>query len=110
VGGLASILRFLVDDAISARLGARFPTGTLVVNLTGTAVLGLVTGLALTGDALLIVGSGLLGGYTTFSTWMLETHRAAEDGRTAIAWANVALSVAAGLLAIVAGRALGRVL
>ncbi len=49
--------------------------GTLVVNLTGSFVLGLLTGLSVTGDALLLFGTGLLGAYTTFSTWMVESLR-----------------------------------
>ena len=57
-----------------------FPWGTLAVNISGAFALGLVAGLALHGDALLLAGTSLLGSYTTFSTWMLETYRLGEEG------------------------------
>ena len=78
-GAVGAIARFLLDGAVSARASSSFPWGTLVVNLTGAFALGFVTG-QLSGDAQLLVGTGLLGGYTTFSTWMFESHRLGEDG------------------------------
>ena len=59
-------------------------------------MLGLFAGLALQGDALLLAGTAMLGSYTTFSTWMLETHRLAEDGAARAARANVVVSLALG--------------
>jgi CrcB protein len=106
-GGAGSLLRFVVDAAVSARVGRGLPLGTLVVNATGAAALGLVTGLALSGDALLLVGTATIGSYTTFSTWMLESQRLAEDGEARRGMANVVISIAVGLAAAVAGRALG---
>ena len=55
------------------------------MNLSGAFLLGLLVGLAPSDDALEVAGTGLLGGYTTFSTWMFESHRLAEDGRGAAA-------------------------
>ncbi len=78
---LGAIARFLLDGAVAARLGRRFPFGTLAVNLTGAFALGLLVGAALTATRLLLAGTGLLGAYTTFSTWVLETHRLGEDGQ-----------------------------
>ena len=106
-GGVGAVARFLVDAAVATRLGRAFPFGTLVVNLSGAFALGLAIGFALLGDALRLVGTGALGSYTTFSTWMFESQRLAEDGDGAAAALNIVLSVATGLLAVAAGRALG---
>ena len=92
------------------RAGRAFPWGTLAVNLSGAFALGLLVGAAVGGDALRLAGTGFLGAYTTFSTWMLETHRLAEDGRGRAALANVAVSLAAGLLFAWLGRELGATL
>lgn len=110
LGGLGAVLRFLLDGAVLARVGRAFPWGTLTVNLSGAFALGLLAGLALTGDGLRLLGTGLLGAYTTFSTWALETHRQAEDGRFGGAALNVAMSLVLGLACAWAGRRLGRAL
>jgi fluoride exporter len=107
LGGIGALGRFLLDGFVSGARGARFPLGTMVVNLSGTAVLGLLVGLALSGDAYLLAGTALIGSYTTFSTWMLETQRGAEDGAAAIAAANIVLSLGLGLAAAELGRAIG---
>ena len=99
LGGVGAIARFLLDGAVSARAGTRFPWGTLAVNVTGSFVLGAI------GTSVLL-GTGLAGAYTTFSTWMLETHRLAEDGRWRPAVFNVVGSLAAGLSAAWLGRQL----
>ena len=110
LGGVGALARFLLDGAVSERAGSGFPLGTLAVNATGAMLLGLVAGLTLRGDALVLVGGALMGSYTTFSTWMLESHRLGEDGEGRAALANVLVSLAVGLLAVVAGRALGMAL
>jgi CrcB protein len=107
VGGLGALARFLLDGAISARSSGELPAGTFLVNVSGAFVLGLVVGAALEGDALAIVGTGALGSYTTFSTWMLESHRLAEDGAYRVAALNVAVSLVVGLGAAYVGRELG---
>jgi CrcB protein len=107
LGALGAVARLLVEDVVSSRLPLTFPVGTLAVNLSGTFVLGLLTGVALTGNAMVLAGAATIGSYTTFSTWMLETHSLAEDGRQAAALANVLVSVALGLGAVVLGRMLG---
>ncbi len=109
-GGGGALARFALDAAVSARAGNRFPWGTLTVNVSGAAVLGLVTGIALHGDALLVASTGALGSYTTFSTWMLESHRLGEDGRGVLMGVNLAVSAIAGLGAAALGRALGAAL
>ena len=107
LGGVGAVGRFLLDGAVSARTGRRFPYGTLAVNLSGAFVLGLLTGAALGGDGLRLLGTGLLGAYTTFSTWALEAHRQAEDGRGRGAWANLGVSLVLGLAFAWAGHRLG---
>jgi fluoride exporter len=106
LGGAGALARFLLDGAVAERAPGAFPAGTLAVNLSGALVLGLVTGATLHGDALRLVATGLLGSYTTFSTWMLESHRLGEDGAFAPAALNVALSLVAGVAAVAIGRAL----
>ncbi len=72
-GALGAYGRFRISNAVSARRpGSAFPWGTFVVNLTGAFALGVLTGAGVSGDALLIAGTGALGAYTTFSTWMVE--------------------------------------
>jgi CrcB protein len=107
LGSVGSIARFLLDGAVSARAGAAFPLGTLAVNASGAFVLGLFSGVALSGDALTLAGSATIGSYTTFSTWMLETHRLGEDGRLLAGALNVLVSVAVGIAAALLGRTIG---
>jgi CrcB protein len=107
LGGAGAVGRFLLDGAVSARTGRRFPFGTLAVNLSGAFVLGLLTGAALGGDGLRLLGTGLLGAYTTFSTWALEAHRQAEDGRGRGALVNLGASLVLGLAVAWTGHRLG---
>ena len=107
LGGFGALLRFLVDGLIAARRGRDFPLGTFVVNMTGAAVLGLLVGLGLFGDRLLLAGTATIGSYTTFSTWILESQRLVEDGELAVASGNVLLSLLCGLGAIALGRFIG---
>ena len=110
LGGVGAVGRFLVDGVIAGRLGREFPFGTLVVNLTGTLALGILVGAAVSDDALRLAGTGLLGSYTTFSTWALESHRLGEDGeRTAGAFnfgASLVLGIAVTWIAQEIGAAL----
>jgi CrcB protein len=104
-GAVGAIARFLLDGVVSARASSICPWGTLVVNLTGAFALGFVTG-KLSGDAQLLVGTGLLGGYTTFSTWMFESHRLGEDGELRAGVVNLLGSIILGILAVWLGRTL----
>jgi CrcB protein len=110
LGGAGAVARVVVDAAVSTRAGEAFPWGILVVNLSGAALLGLLAGLAVHGDAQRLLGAALLGSYTTFSTWMLDSHRLAEERRTALAVVNVLASLVVGLVAVWAGRACGELL
>lgn len=107
LGGIGSLLRFLVDGTVASRVGRIFPFGTLVVNLSGAVALGLVAGLAFSGNALLLVGTATIGSYTTFSTWMLESHRLAEGSDLRAAFGNIVLSAALGIGAAALGRLIG---
>jgi CrcB protein len=109
-GGAAAVARFLVDASVEWRRLGEFPWGTLVVNLAGTLLLGLLVGLAASHRTLLLLGTATLGSYTTFSTWMLEAHRPAQDGEPRLAWLNLLIGLTAGLGAIVLGRAIGGLL
>jgi CrcB protein len=111
LGGVMAIARFLLDGAVaSARDGGTFPLGTLAVNLSGAIALGILAGAALSGSAYTIVAGGGIGTYTTFSTWMLESHRAGEGGDARVLWANIAISLLAGLAAVAIGHAIGAAL
>jgi fluoride exporter len=107
LGGLSALARFAVDAAVVSRTGRGFPYGTLAVNASASLLLGLVVGLSLTGDALLLVGTATIGSYSTFSTWMLETHRLAEDGETRAAIVNILVSLVVGVAAAALGRLIG---
>jgi len=110
LGGLGALGRFLLDGAVSARAGGRFPWGTLAVNLGGALALGVLAGAAVGGDGLRLAGTGLLGAFTTFSTWAYESHRLAEDGQGRLGAANLLVSLALGLAAVWLGREIGSAL
>jgi CrcB protein len=106
-GGLGAVARFVVDGAITAGIRRSYPVGTTVVNLSGSFLLGLVTGLAavnvLPVEWHAIVGVGFLGGYTTFSTASFETVRLALEGR----WGPSLLNGFGQLLGALVAAALG---
>jgi CrcB protein len=110
LGGVGAVLRFLVDRAVSARNGKAFPYGTLVVNLSGALILGVLTGLALDGHAALLAWTATIGSYTTFSTWMLETQRLGEDRQVTGLTANIVVSLVAGIAVAALGWLIGSVL
>jgi CrcB protein len=97
LGGLGAVGRVLVAERF-----AYPPVGILAVNVSGALALGILAGSGLSDDALRVWGGGLLGGYTTFSTWMVQTRALTPRW----AFANVAVSLALGLAAVAAGRAL----
>lgn len=108
--GAGAITRLGVDTVVQSRRLGEFPLGTLVVNTSGCLLLGLLAGLEPSPDTMLVLGTATVGSYTTFSTWMLETQRPAEDGERSLAWRNVLISFGLGLAAVALGRAVGRML
>lgn len=110
LGGIAAAARFLLDAEVSARLGHRFPFGILAVNMLGALVLGVVAGAGLGGEALVIVAGGTIGSFTTFSTWILDSHRLERAGHADLALLNVGVSLLAGFAALAFGHWLGSLL
>jgi CrcB protein len=110
LGGAAAAARFALDAEVAARADSEFPLGILAVNLSGALLLGIVAGAALHGEALTIVAGGAIGSFTTFSTWILDSHRLAEAGLARFAWFNIAVSIGAGFAAVTLGHWLGGVL
>jgi fluoride exporter len=107
IGGIGSVLRFVVDRTVSARMSGSFPYGTLAVNLSGALLLGVLSGLALSPHLALLTGTAFVGAYTTFSTWMLETQRLGEERQLLGAVANIAVSLVLGLAAAWLGMWIG---
>ena len=107
IGGAGSVARFLADGVVGSAAGRDFPVGTLAVNLSGAVILGLLTGLALGHDQALLAGTAAVGSYTTFSTWMLETQRMAEERQHGKVIANIAVSLVLGVAAAALGRLIG---
>ncbi|HEX8008359.1 MAG TPA: fluoride efflux transporter CrcB [Trebonia sp.] len=107
IGGAGSVVRFLIDGAVSSAAERDFPFGTLAVNISGAVILGLLTGLALGSDEALLAGTAAVGSYTTFSTWMLETQRLTEERQHRKAILNVAVSLVLGVAAAALGRLIG---
>jgi CrcB protein len=108
--GIGAVARFVVDGLVQSRRRTEWPLGTLAVNVGGCFMLGLLVGLHPPHRTTLILGTATSGSYTTFSTWMLETHRPAEDGERDVARQNFGVSLVAGLAAVALGRAIGGLL
>ena len=109
-GAVGAPVRYLVDGAVGERLGGTFPWGTLIVNATGSLLLGFLTGLALyhafPRTPRVVLGTGFCGAYTTFSTFTFETVRLVEDGAVNEAFRNVLGTLVTGAAAAAAGLAL----
>ena len=113
-GAVGSALRYLLGRLSLALFGPGFPWGTLAANVFGGLAMGLLAGwlvAAMPADSeqwRLLIGIGLIGGFTTFSTFSLETVNMIQRGDLAVAAAYVAVSVAGAILALFAGLALVR--
>ena len=114
-GAAGATSRYLLDTWISERASGAFPWGTLVVNVSGSLVLGLLFALAIERGVLpasmrgpLLIG--FIGAYTTFSTLMLESWRLIEDGAVVLGVANLVASSVIGMIALVGGLMIGRAL
>ncbi|TXL82200.1 fluoride efflux transporter CrcB [Vineibacter terrae] len=111
IGGfLGGVLRFAISGAVARTVGETFPWGTLVVNVTGDFVIGSLAGMISAVGGIMATAYfrdfavvGLLGGYTTVSSFALQTLNLVVEGEGRRAWGNVGLSVALGLLAVGTG-------
>lgn len=114
-GGAGAILRYVIGSAFVQRFGAGFPWGTLFINVTGSFLIGVVAQLALTRSfgvtpmVRTFAAAGVLGGYTTFSTFSLDTMVLVGDGAAVSASLYVVLSVVAGILGAYAGGVAARI-
>ncbi|WP_104127760.1 fluoride efflux transporter CrcB [Cryobacterium sp. Y57] len=114
-GGAGAAARFFLDGLVRSRLGDAFPFGTMIINVSGSLLLGLITGLAmnhlLVPEWSVVLGAGLLGGYTTFSTASFETVRLIQVRRYRAALLNgigmLGVSVGAAALGLWLGLGLG---
>ena len=113
-GGLGALLRYEVELAVRRRLGPAFPFGTLLINVSGSFALGLLVGLAehngVRPAVVTVLGTGLLGAYTTFSTFTFDTVGLTERGKTGAAAANLGASLVLGLAGAALGLAAGHAL
>jgi CrcB protein len=112
-GALGSALRFWVGEYVGHRMGGRFPYGTFVINCTGSFLIGLVVTLLSerahwNPNWRYLIPIGFIGGYTTFSTFELETFRSFQDGEGLVASLNVILSVIVGFISVWLGVITGR--
>ncbi|HWB67874.1 MAG TPA: fluoride efflux transporter CrcB [Mycobacteriales bacterium] len=104
-----AVCRYLLDQVVQRRHDSVLPIGTLVINVTGSFVLGLLTGLSihhgLGGTGLAVAATGFLGGYTTWSTFAFESVALMQAGAVWEASVNLVASLGLGLLAAAAGLA-----
>lgn len=112
-GGLGSVARYLTSTWMANRFGAAFPWGTLTVNVAGAFIIGLLATLAddygqIGPQARVLLVVGVLGGFTTFSSFSLETLRLAQDGDLIATILNVAGNLGLSLLAVLLGVAAAR--
>lgn len=113
-GGVGTLMRYWLTEWTTRRFGETFPTGTLVVNLLGCFLAGLLFYLLFdrysVGPTLrAVVFVGLLGGFTTFSAFGLQTFTLLRDGELGLAFLNIGVSNVAGLLMVWVGYSLARI-
>lgn len=112
-GAVGSVCRYLLGLSIQSRLGGDFPLGTLIINITGSFVLGFLLRYALLGTEInpvtrALLTTGFCGGYTTFSTFSYETAALIEGGEYSRAGVYVGLSIVVSLLGTFMGMQLAR--
>lgn len=109
-GAGGAVARYMLDLAVGTRTKGVFPWGTLTINLTGSLLLGVITGLALhhglPRTTRIVIGTGFCGAFTTFSTFTYETVRLIEEGDVVEALANVGLTLLVGGIAAALGLAI----
>lgn len=113
-GAIGTLLRYIVGGLDYRFSNGVFPVSTLVVNVTGSLVIGFLWGIvdrfAISPNVRMFIFIGILGGYTTFSTFSLETFNLMRDGEYRIAFMNVILSVALSIVAVFLGYFISKIL
>jgi fluoride exporter len=112
-GALGSILRFWLGSYIGSRMGARFPYGTMIINITGSFLVGFVLAVMTAKTQLspnwrYLIPIGFIGGYTTFSSFEYEALRTIQDGQVGLGLLYVGASVCLGFAAVWVGVMTGR--
>lgn len=102
-GALGSLSRYTIGRMISVRTRSSFPLGTLVINVTGAILLGIVSSMGLSGNHYALLGDGFLGAYTTFSTFMYEGFHLFQDNEKLNASVYIIGSFVLGILGFMAG-------
>lgn len=109
-GSLGAVARFVTDGTVRTRVASAVPVGTILINIVGSLILGVLTGLVefhhVTATLTLVAGTGFCGGFTTFSTASFESVRLLQQGALAAAAVNITVTVAGTLVAAGAGIAL----
>lgn len=113
-GGVGAVARFVADGLVRSRVSGAMPWGTVLINVTGSLLLGLVTGMLgaqlLSPELQVVLGAGFLGGYTTFSTASVETARLLQERRVLYALGNLLGSLVVGSVAAALGLVVGAAL
>jgi CrcB protein len=113
-GATGAVTRFVLDSSVKSRWKHAFPWAIVVINVTGSLLLGILAGLVLFGGQpsgwQTVIGTGFCGGYTTFSTASLETVRLVEQNRSGLALLNAVGSLVMSVAAAAVGLALAWVL
>ena len=114
-GAIGTLVRYLVSLLAARWLGAEFPYGTLIVNLSGAFIIGLVQhlgteGLMIPDNTRLFLTTGMMGGLTTYSTFSYETVRLMETGAWNQAWINIFVTTVICLSLCFVGMSVGRVI
>ncbi len=112
-GAVGTLARYGLSGLVGRSVGVTFPWGTVAVNLIGCLAFGLVWGLlesriSVSGQVRMMIFVGFFGAFTTFSTFAFETVRLLEDGQWFFAAGNILLQTVVGLLAVIAGMAIGK--
>lgn len=115
-GAIGAILRFTIGQVFLQRFGPGFPWGTLFINVSGCFLIGVVAQFALTRSfgmtplVRVFAATGLLGGYTTFSAFALETFTLGSEGAALLALGYALVSVVLGVLAAFGGQVVARLI
>ena len=108
-GAIGAVARYVVDIVVSDRARTNLPVGTLVINVSGSFVLGVLTGLALyhgfASTPKIVVGTGFCGGFTTYSAFTVQAHRRGRTNGAAYAVATVVVALAACAVGVAVGQA-----